>query len=58
MIVALRASARWAVVLLVVVTLATGCSRQRYRLQADREVQSLVQEKSNDPRWALPGFDI
>jgi hypothetical protein len=36
----------------------SGCSRQHYRLQADREVYHLVKEKSNDPRWALPGFKI
>ncbi|MFO0896293.1 MAG: hypothetical protein U0836_02590 [Pirellulales bacterium] len=35
-----------------------GCSRQHYRLQADRDVYHLVKEKSNDPRWALPGFKI
>ena len=34
----------------------TGCSRGRYYLQADREVNALLKEKSCDPRWAIP-FD-
>jgi len=33
---------------------ATGCSRGRYYLQADREVSTLLAEKSCDPRWNLP----
>ncbi len=35
-----------------------GCSRQHYRLQADREVHDLVAEKSCDPRWAVDDFCI
>ena len=58
MIAALRAHAQWAVVFLIGITISSGCSRQRYRMQADREVQGLVQEKSNDPRWGLPDFNI
>ena len=34
----------------------TGCSRGRYYLQADREVDALLKEKSCDPRWEVP-FD-
>ncbi|NLF72324.1 MAG: TolC family protein [Candidatus Anammoximicrobium sp.] len=37
---------------------AGGCSRQHYRVQADREVHELVTEKSNDPRWAICDFSI
>ena len=33
-----------------------GCSRGRYYLQADREVDALLKEKSCDPRWEVP-FD-
>ena len=33
---------------------AAGCSRGRYYLQADREVSTLLAEKSCDPRWNLP----
>ncbi|MHC4406503.1 MAG: hypothetical protein ACYTG0_43315, partial [Planctomycetota bacterium] len=35
-----------------------GCSRSYYFRQADKEAYSLVSEKSNDPRWAQPGFTI
>jgi len=38
--------------------LTAGCNRTFYREHADVEVSALVGEKSNDPRWALPGFDI
>ena len=31
-----------------------GCTRGRYYLQADREVSTLLAEKSCDPRWKLP----
>jgi len=36
----------------------TGCSLERYAYEADREARCLVAQKSNDPRWALPGFTI
>ncbi len=36
----------------------SGCHREFYRKQADDEVQYLVEQKSCDPRWALPGFNI
>ena len=36
----------------------TGCGRQYYRTRADQEVDLLIAEKSNDPRWALPGFTV
>jgi hypothetical protein len=36
----------------------TGCARTRYRLQADRQVTELVNEKSDDPRWALRDFNL
>ncbi len=45
-------------VALVGSALLTGCTRQHYREQADQEAACLVNEKSNDPRWALPGFTI
>jgi hypothetical protein len=32
----------------------SGCTRGRYYLQADREVSTLLAEKSCDPRWAVP----
>ena len=41
-------------VALVVGGMAAGCTRGRYYLQADREVSTLLAEKSCDPRWNLP----
>ncbi len=35
-----------------------GCHRAMYRQQADDEARALVEEKSCDPRWALPSFNI
>lgn len=35
-----------------------GCHREFYRQQADDEARALVEEKSCDPRWALPWFNI
>ena len=37
---------------------ASGCHREFYRKQADDEARALVEEKSCDPRWAMPGFNI
>lgn len=40
------------------VLMHTGCSRDHYYRQADRDAYSLVAEKSTDPRWAAPGFSV
>jgi hypothetical protein len=53
-----RGAARRAAVLTALLTAACGCNRTFYRQAADKEVSILVQEKSNDPRWDLPGFTI
>ena len=53
-----RGIARRGIVLLAVlagVATAPGCTRGRYYLQADREVSTLLAEKSCDPRWKVPG---
>jgi hypothetical protein len=44
--------------LLALLAATSGCSRQHYRLQADREVDALIEEKSNDLRWAVADFSI
>ncbi len=44
--------------LLALILLSAGCSRSFHRQQADQEAYALVEQKSNDPRWALPGFNI
>lgn len=45
----------WALCLLV---LLTGCTRQIYRLRADKEVKYLVSQKSNDDRWRYDTYTI
>ena len=49
---------RWTVLALAAAGFASGCSRQFYRTQADDEVYCVVDEKSNDPRWALDDYSI
>jgi hypothetical protein len=44
--------------LVVILSLLAGCSRSHYRQLADQEAELLIAQKSNDPRWALPGFSI
>ncbi|HEX4129682.1 MAG TPA: TolC family protein [Pirellulales bacterium] len=51
-----RQRAVWMLVLLAV--LAAGCSRTRYRLNADREGRELIDEHSNDPRWTVRNFNL
>ena len=46
------------VALLLLLSSIVACSRDQYRREADQEVTRLVSEKSNDPRWAFPGFSI
>jgi hypothetical protein len=36
----------------------SGCSRQFFRLRADKEVKYLVTQKSNDPRWQYLNYTI
>ena len=38
--------------------LSLGCSREYYRLQADRDVYETIAGNSSDPRWAEPQFSI
>ena len=42
----------------VVAIVVAGCSRTHYRLQADREVTQLLNEKNQPGRWGLPGFQL
>ncbi|MDP7278016.1 MAG: hypothetical protein QF363_21225 [Planctomycetaceae bacterium] len=49
----------WTVAGLLAITVAgLGCHRGYYREQADREAASLIHEKSDDPRWAVPEFSV
>jgi len=36
----------------------SGCSRQLFRLRADKEVKYLITQKSNDPRWQYLNYTI
>lgn len=36
----------------------TGCSRRYFRERADNQVDSLLKEKSCDPRWNLEGYHV
>src|SRR5438874_2635536 len=44
--------------LLVLVLLASGCTRAFYRNQADRETYQATNERDHDPRWELPSVKI
>ena len=50
----------WAMLLLLasVVIVANGCSRTKYRLQADREAYDVIAERNADPRWCAPDYSI
>ena len=37
---------------------AGGCSRTKYRLQADREAYDAIAERNVDPRWSAADYDI
>ena len=45
-------------IVLALVGCTAGCTKRCYRQQADGEAYGLVAEKSFDPRWASPGFNI
>lgn len=41
------------------VALATGCERRQfYRQQADEDVNCIIQQNTNDPRYALAGVNV
>ena len=51
--------ARVMLVLMAFVVIAVnGCSRTKYRLQADREAYDVIAERNNDPRWCEPDYGI
>ena len=45
-------------VFLLVSIIVTGCSRERYRMQVDRDVYGTIANSSCDPRWAQQSFSI
>ncbi|MBL9092513.1 MAG: TolC family protein [Planctomycetaceae bacterium] len=44
--------------ILSLVLMPSGCTRQHYRLQADREVTQILNEKNLPGRWGLPNFRL
>ena len=46
------------VLLASVVIAANGCSRTKYRLQADREAHDVIAERNVDPRWCATDYGI
>ena len=50
----------WATFLLLaaVVFAASGCSRTKYRLQADLEAYDVIAERNCDPRWSAADYSI
>ena len=40
------------------VVVANGCSRAKYRLQADREAYDVIAERNADPRWCATDYGI
>jgi len=48
-----------ALFLLVSVTIAAGgCSRIKYRLQADRDAYDVIEERNYDPRWHADDYSL
>ncbi len=35
-----------------------GCSRSRYRTQADQQAYRVIEERNDDPRWSVPRYEI
>ena len=46
------------ILLIVFLVLGLGCSRQHYRLRADREAYGLLSCEANDPRWKINDYRI
>ena len=48
----------WVFLLLVacVAAAASGCSRTKYRLQADRDAYEVIGERNGDQRWSAANY--
>lgn len=46
------------VLLVSVIIAASGCSRTKHRLQADREAYGVIAERNVDPRWHAADYSI
>ncbi|MHB0959320.1 MAG: TolC family protein [Pirellulaceae bacterium] len=54
----LRVRGMLALLAFVVVAITSGCSRAKYRIQADREAYAVIAERNADPRWCATDFGI
>jgi outer membrane protein TolC len=45
-------------VLISLICLSSGCTRAFYRLRADRDTYSAIDERDHDPRWDLPRISV
>jgi outer membrane protein TolC len=45
-------------VVVVLAVLASGCTRAFYRRQADRDTYQVIEERNQDPRWAVPRISV
>lgn len=50
--------ARMLVAILAICLTASGCSRAKYRQQADRDAYRAIAERNCDPRWSASDFSI
>lgn len=53
-----RPGLRIALALLALAVVPTGCSRMKYRLQADSEAYDAIAERNYDPRWQAADYSI
>ena len=55
-----RAISTWLIRVLLTITLIaiSGCSREKYRVRADRAAYGVIAERNTDPRWQTPQFNI
>lgn len=54
----IQTTRRVSLIFSLVLLLAIGCNRSKYRQEADREAYTLIGEKMNRPEWVLPRVDI
>lgn len=54
----IRSADRAVAWLILTLLLVPGCSRARWRQQADERTYGILAEKSTDPRWTPPRYDL
>ena len=51
-------NATWLILAAIGMTSLSGCSRQFWRKQADKDSYNAIGERLNNPHWALPRIDL